>query len=142
MAYTAITDLDTVISGNFTHGNVTGISGLPTRKYPTDNDLHSTSIRQTNGFIKCEQVNLFDVEARTKDYDDEEWEFVGFIYLDDGITHTEFLDELQRCFNVNNQSTTMTTEYKLIWQYQGFSSTLQIFSYRILAKKTFVSLSV
>ena len=141
MGYSPISDLDTVISNTFAHANVTGISGAPVRKYPSNNDLHSTIIRQTNGFIKCEQVNLITVEVRTSAYEDEEWDFIGFIYLDDGITATEFLDELQRTLTVNNQSTTMTSYYTLIWQHQGFQGTLQIFSYRINAEKILVSLS-
>ena len=135
-------DIETAINtilGNFTHANVTGVSGVPIRKYLSDDDLYSIPDRQTNGCIKFTQETLINKEKDGGNSTEENYLFFGHVYLDATINGMEFLSEINRVFNVNNQSITRTAEYIFTWESNGFTGAgLQDFSITIETEKYFV----
>lgn len=138
MTFAIESEVDTIIDG-FTHANVTGVSGKPTRKYLSDKDLYTISDRQTNGLIKFTQETLINHTRDTGNSMTEEYLFFGHTYLDVDINEMEFLSELNRLFNVNNQSISRTAEYFFTWENNGFTGAgLLDFSLTLNIKKQFV----
>lgn len=130
--------VDTIING-FTHANVTGVSGKPIRKYLSDDDLYTVSDRQTNGIIKFTQETLINKERDGPKSMNENYLFFGHTYLDANINAMEFLSEINRLFDVNNQSISRTAEYIFTWAFMGFTGAgLQDFSMTLEIDKQFV----
>ena len=63
MTFDIETAIDTIIN-NFDHTKVTGCSGKPPRKYPSDVDLYTFSERQTDGCLKFNQIKLVNTLRR------------------------------------------------------------------------------
>jgi hypothetical protein len=120
LGYNTGSEFKTVITGTFAHANVTGCSDDPTIKLITDTDLHTVALRQDNGLIKIENVQLLSSSLYTVEDREEEYLLTGFIYFDG--TLTEFLNEIDRCINVNNISATRTAHYIFKWQLLGFTA--------------------
>ena len=115
--FTPVTDLETYWSANFDHTNVTSLTADPafTRK---SEDITPTA--SANGVIDFKGSRMIGNHYKGDYYRNEIFAIdFDIFYEGNETTIREILGELDRLNNVNNQSSTRTYHYKLIYEWDG-----------------------